>query len=86
MRLVEVTAGTILVNGAVVTGRELRDRLGADADAVLRLSCLSTDELREVAAPPAPPAPAAAPPAPDPPLERAHRSRVRRANGAAAPR
>jgi hypothetical protein len=70
VRLVEVTAGTILVNGAVVTGRELRDRLGADADAVLRLSYLSTEELREVAVPPAPPAPAAAPPAPEPPLER----------------
>jgi hypothetical protein len=68
VRLVEVTAGSILVNGAVVTGRELRDRLGADADAVLRLSYLSTDELREVAAPQAPPAPAAAP---EPPLERA---------------
>jgi predicted small integral membrane protein len=51
----------------VVTGRELRDRLGADADAVLRLSYLSTDELREVAAPPAP---APAPPAPEPSLER----------------
>jgi hypothetical protein len=71
VRLVEVTAGTVLVNGAVVTGRELRDRLGADADAVLRLSYLSTDDLREVAAPPAPPAPVAAPPAPEPPLERA---------------
>jgi hypothetical protein len=71
VRLVEVTAGTILVNGAVVSGRELRDRLGADADAVLRLSYLSTDELRDVAAPPAPPAPAAARPAPEPPLERA---------------
>ena len=70
VRLVEVTAGTILVNGAVVTGRELRDRLGADADAVLRLSYLSADELRDIAAPPAPPAPAAAPPAPEPPLER----------------
>src|SRR5215510_2054806 len=57
VRLVEVTAGTILVNGAVVTGRELRDRLGADADAVVRLSYLSTDELRDLAAPPAPPAP-----------------------------
>ena len=70
VRLVEVTAGTILVNGAVVTGRELRERLGADADAVLRLSYLSTDELREVAAPSAPPAPAAAPAAPEPPLQR----------------
>jgi len=71
VRLVEVTAGTIAINGDVVTGRELRDRLGADADAVVRLSYLSTDELREVAAPPPPPAPAAAPPAPEPPLERA---------------
>jgi hypothetical protein len=70
VRLVEVTAGTILVNGTAVTGRELRDRLGADADAVLRLSYLPADELREVAAPPVPPAPAVAPPAPEPPLER----------------
>jgi hypothetical protein len=69
VRLVEVTAGTIALNGDVVTGRELRDRLGADADAVLRLSYLSTDELREVAAPP-PPAPAPTPPAPEPSLER----------------
>ena len=67
VRLVEVTAGTVAINGDVVTGRELRDRLGADADAVLRLSYLSTDELREVAAPPAP---APAPPAPEPSLER----------------
>ena len=66
VRLVEVTAGTVAINGDVVTGRELRDRLGADADAVLRLSYLSTDELREVAAPPAP---APAPPAPEPSLE-----------------
>ena len=67
VRLVEVTAGTVAINGDVVTGRELRDRLGADAEAVLRLSYLSTDELREVAAPPAP---APAPPAPEPSLER----------------
>ena len=67
VRLVEVTAGTVAINGDVVTGRELRDRLGADADVVLRLSYLSTDELREVAAPPAP---APAPPAPEPSLER----------------
>jgi len=71
VRLIEVTAGAVLVNGASVTGRELRDRLGANADAVLRLSYLSADELRAFAAPPAPPSPAAAPEAPDPPLERA---------------
>ena len=76
VRLVEVTAGAVLVNGAAVTGRELRDRLGRDADAVLRLSYLPADELRELVGPPppppsSPPAPAAAPPAPEPPLERA---------------
>src|SRR5687767_14670427 len=70
VRLVEVTAGAVLVNGATVTGRELRDRLGANADAVLRLSYLSADDLRAFGAPPAPPAPAAAPEAPEPPLER----------------
>src|SRR5262245_12200768 len=48
VRFVEVTAGAIVLNGAVVTGRELRDRLGADADAVLRLSYLSADELRAI--------------------------------------
>ena len=70
VRLVEVTAGAVLVNGAAVTGRELRDRLGDHADAVLRLSYLPADELRAFGAPPAPPAPAAAPQAPEPPLER----------------
>src|SRR5687768_14705535 len=70
VRLVEVTAGAILVNGVAVTGRELRDRLGADADTVLRLSYLSAADLRGVAAPRVPAPPAAAPTAPDPPLER----------------
>jgi hypothetical protein len=87
VRFVEITAGTIVLNGAVVTGRELRDRLGADADAVLRLSYLTADELREIAAPSAPPPPAVAPPAPEPPLERAGsepretRQRSRRSSG-----
>ena len=40
VRLIEVSDAGILVNGAPVTGRELRDRLGADADLVLRLSYL----------------------------------------------
>lgn len=68
VRLVEVTAGAVLVNGVAATGRELRDRLGAHADAVLRLSYLPADELQAFAAPPAP---AAAPEAVEPPLERA---------------
>lgn len=70
VRLIEVTAGAILINGTAVTGRELRDRLGSDADAVLRLSYLPADRLRDFAAPAVTPPP---PPssAPEPPLERA---------------
>jgi hypothetical protein len=78
VRLIEVTAGTVLVNGTAVTGRELRERLGDDADAVLRLSYLPASELREVAAPalevPAPPA--GAPAVPEPPsIDTAERGR-----------
>lgn len=40
VRLIEVS-DTIAINGAQVTGRELRDRLGTDADAILRLSYLN---------------------------------------------
>jgi hypothetical protein len=39
LRLIEIS-DSILVNGAPVTGRELRERVGADADAILRLSYL----------------------------------------------
>jgi len=91
VRLIEVTAGAILVNGAAVTGGELRERLGSDADAVLRLSYLPADRLRDfAAAATAPTPPPSAPSAPEPPLERAGepprppddtRPRARRASG-----
>ena len=54
VRLIEITAGAVLVNGSAVTGRELRDRLGEDADAVLRVSYLSSADLKAFATPPAP--------------------------------
>jgi hypothetical protein len=47
VRLIEVT-DTIALNGVPVTGRELRDRVGADADAILRLSYLDPDARREL--------------------------------------
>jgi hypothetical protein len=53
VRLIEITAGAVLVNGAAVTGRELRDRLGEDAEQVLRLSYLPPGDLEQLAAPPA---------------------------------
>jgi hypothetical protein len=87
IRLIEVTAGAVLVNGVAVTGRELRDRLGEDADAVLRLSYLPAPELQAFAAPPAAEPRAAAPADPEPPLESAEprrpdsRSWQRRSSG-----
>ena len=40
VRWVEVTGGAISVNGAPVSGAELRDKLGDDADVVMQLSYL----------------------------------------------
>ena len=86
VRLVEIS-DTIAINGVQVSGRELRERLGADADTVLRLSYLDRDDLRRLfarQAPEAEPRPApdvaverttpAAPTPPDPPARRYRRS------------
>lgn len=60
VRLIEVSPdGGVAINGEPVTGRELREQLGDDADAVLRLSQLDSDTrlalfaARETAAAPA---------------------------------
>ena len=53
VRLVEIS-DTIAINGVQVSGRELRERLGADADTVLRLSYLDRDDLRRLFARQAP--------------------------------
>jgi hypothetical protein len=46
VRSIELTGDTIAIDGAPATGAELRDKLGADADVVLRLSYLEPDERR----------------------------------------
>jgi hypothetical protein len=51
VRLIEITDGTILINGTAVTGRELKERLGSDADSVLQLSYLSPEARREALEP-----------------------------------
>ena len=66
---VEISGGTIALDGQPATGAELRARLGADADRVLQLSYLSDAARRALffAPSPASPAPATAsvpPPAP----------------------
>lgn len=65
VRSVEITGGTIAIDGQPATGAELRSKLGADADAVLQLSYLSDAARRELFAGPA--APASSPAAPAPP-------------------
>lgn len=46
VRLIVVTDGTIQIDGTPVSGAELGDRVGADADAVRRLSYLDDSALR----------------------------------------
>lgn len=78
IRSVEISGGTIAVDGQPATGAELRERLGAAADPVLQLSYLSDSARRALfaatvpTAPAAPAAPAqpeasAVPPPPEPP-------------------
>ncbi len=94
VRVVELGGtGAIAIDGAPVTGAEVRDKLGADADAVIQLSYLDLAQRRalfgvtaEAPAPPSSPAPPAIPepstapiqPAPPPPVEPAERRRTRR--------
>jgi len=83
VRLIEIS-GTIAINGVPVSGRELRERLGGDADAILRLSYLDAKALRELFAPVAAeheirpekeaPLEPVAPPAPAPSSRRARRA------------
>jgi hypothetical protein len=79
VRSIQLLDGAIAIDGEPVTGSELRRRLAADADAIIRLSYLSTADQRTLFAPgsgpaapqppaaPAPPAPAAAPEPPQAP-------------------
>ena len=59
---IEILEGTIGIDGSVVSGAELRQRLGADADAVIELSYLEPAARRALllstaVTPPTPPAP-----------------------------
>jgi hypothetical protein len=89
VRSIELTGGIIAIDGAPATGADVRDKLGADAELVLRLSYLDVDARRAMfstsdATPTAPP-PAApgdreapeAPSAPAPPRTRHSDARVR---------
>ncbi len=89
VRLIEVSEGGIAVNGAAVTGRELRERLGEGADLVLRLSYLDAAQRRalfgeaeEVSTPEREAVQTPEPPkAPEPPAAPEDSFRRRRARG-----
>lgn len=61
VRSVEVTDRTIAVDGIVVTGAELRDKLGSDADLIFQLSYLDPASRRALLGLEASPAPAPGP-------------------------
>ena len=72
-KTIEISNGSVALDGTPVSGRELREALGGDADVVIQLSYASPDALRAAfAAPAAPsvptaPEPSAAPEAAVPP-------------------
>jgi hypothetical protein len=80
VQIIELANGTIAIDGAEVTGGELRQRLGADADLVLQLSYVDPDDRRtmfgprgvepRVEPPAEPPAEAVAPPRERAPIAR----------------
>jgi len=69
VRTIDIDEGQVVVDGAPLTGRELRDRLGEDADLVAQLSFLDASGRKAFfagvpAAPPVPPAESVPPMAP----------------------
>lgn len=97
IRIVEIHGGTVRVDGRELTGRELRDRLGADADLIVRVSYLDPADQRslaqaEASTAPKPPEPAEPaqptepgvpppPAAPEPPARGDHRGDIVRFGG-----
>jgi hypothetical protein len=65
---IELREGTVAVNGTVVTGAELRQRLGRDADPILELSYMDASAQRRLLLPAEAGTPAGVePPGPPPP-------------------
>ena len=90
-RRVEIVDGLVLDAGTPLSGAELRERLGADAGPVLRLSYLDNAALRRLFAPPSAAAPPPAPRRPSRPLlphlaRRAHATRHRPRRARQSPR
>jgi hypothetical protein len=71
VRMIQIVDGVVNVDGETLTGQQLRDRLGSDADLVLQVSYLNSQQQRELAgAAAAPTLPAAPAPPQKEPIER----------------
>jgi len=71
VRMIQIVDGVVNVDGETLTGQQLRDRLGSDADLVLQVSYLNSQQQRELAgASPAPAFPAASAPPQNEPIQR----------------
>jgi hypothetical protein len=80
IRIIEIRNGAVSIDGMTATGDQLRMRLGADADLILRVSYLDAAQQRQLAgdAPPpvdAPPGATSPPPVPPVPENRPPRAR-----------
>src|SRR5688572_23885325 len=84
IRIIEIRNGAVSIDGMTATGEQLRMRLGADADLILRVSYLDAAQQRQLAgdAPPpvgAPPGATSPPPVPPvPPVPENRPPRARR--------
>lgn len=70
VRIIQIVNGAVTVDGETLTAAQLRDRLGADAGAVIQLTYLDRDALQALPAPGSSPAAPAAVPAPPPDTSR----------------
>lgn len=61
IRIIEIRNGAVAINGDEVTGRQLREQLAADADAILQISYMNAAEQRTLTPAVATPAPAPLP-------------------------
>ena len=89
IRIIEIRNGAVSIDGTTATGDQLRTRLGADADLILRVSYLDAAQQRQLSGTaqpgatstaPVPPVPPAGPVPPVPPVPENRPRRERRGN------
>jgi len=80
IRIIEIRNGAVSIDGMTATGDQLRMRLGADADLILRVSYLDAAQQRQLSGDAQPGAVAPSPVPPVPPVPENRPRRERRGN------